>query len=105
VQKANSDVDKKTRKRMEANFRQTTKQFRDVISTEEKRMETCNQQLSKLETELSDASLYDAENKKRLNEVLSKQAGCKVELEAIELSWLDAQEQLEAAAAEFEKSL
>ncbi|GAC27574.1 ATP-binding cassette domain-containing protein [Brumicola pallidula] len=105
AQKANSDVDKKTRKRMEAHFRQTTKQFRDVISKEEKRMETCNQQLSKLETELSDASLYDAENKKRLNEVLSNQAGCKVELEAIELSWLDAQEQLEAASAEFEKSL
>jgi ATP-binding cassette subfamily F protein 3 len=105
AQKANSDVDKKTRKRMEAEFRQTTKQFRDVISKEEKRMETCNQQLSKLETELSDASLYDADNKKRLNEVLSNQAGCKVELEAIEMSWLDAQEQLEAASAEFEKSL
>jgi ATP-binding cassette subfamily F protein 3 len=105
AQKANSDVDKKTRKRMEAQFRQTTKQFRDVISKEEKRMDTCNQQLSKLETELSDASLYDAENKKRLNEVLSKQVGCKVELEAIEMSWLDAQEQLEAVSAEFEKSL
>ncbi|MFQ3206019.1 MAG: ATP-binding cassette subfamily F protein 3 [Glaciecola sp.] len=105
TQKISNDVDKKTRKRMEAQFRQSTKKLRDMISREEKRMEANNQQLAKLEIELSDTTLYDAENKKRLNQVLSAQANCKAELEEIELSWLDAQEQLEVASADFEASL
>ncbi|MFT6085544.1 MAG: ATP-binding cassette subfamily F protein 3 [Glaciecola sp.] len=105
AQKIGSDVDKKTRKRMEAQFRQSTKKWRDMISLEEKRMDANNQQLAKLEMELSDTSLYDAENKKRLNQVLSAQASCKAELEEIEMLWLEAQEQLEAACADFEASL
>nr|WP_297348539.1 ATP-binding cassette domain-containing protein [uncultured Glaciecola sp.] len=105
AQKISNDVDKKTRKRMEAQFRQSTKKLRDMISREEKRMEANNQQLAKLEIELSDTTLYDAENKKRLNQVLSAQASCKAELEEIELLWLDAQEQLEVASADFEASL
>jgi ATP-binding cassette subfamily F protein 3 len=68
-------------------------------------MEANNQQLAKLEMELSDTSLYDAENKKRLNQVLSAQASCKAQLEEIEMLWLEAQEQLEAACADFEASL
>jgi ATP-binding cassette subfamily F protein 3 len=55
--------------------------------------------------ELSDTSLYSAENKKRLNQVLSAQASCKAQLEEIEMLWLEAQEQLEAACADFEASL
>jgi ATP-binding cassette subfamily F protein 3 len=105
AQKVSSDVDKKTRKRMEAQFRQSTKKLRDMISHEEKRMELNNQQLAELEIELSDTSLYDTENKKRLNLVLSTQASCKAELEEIEMLWLDAQEQLEVASAAFEASL
>lgn len=90
---------------MEAEFRQSTKQFRDIVSKEEKRMERCNEQLAKLESELSDTTLYEAENKKRLTEVLNSQASYKAELEEAEMLWLDAQEQLEVAMAEFEKSL
>jgi ATP-binding cassette subfamily F protein 3 len=105
AQKPGSDIDKKARKRMEAEFRQSTKQFRDIVSKEEKRMERCNEQLAKLESELSDTTLYEAENKKRLTEVLNSQASYKAELEEAEMLWLDAQEQLEVAMAEFEKSL
>lgn len=104
-QKVASEVDRKTRKRMEAEFRHTTKQFRDAISKEEKRMENCTQQLTQLEVELSDTGLYDAENKNRLTDVLSKQASYKAQLEEAEMLWLEAQEQLEAASTEFEKSL
>lgn len=104
-QKAASEVDRKTRKRMEAEFRHTTKQFRDAISKEEKRMENCTQQLTQLEEELSDTSLYDSENKNRLTDVLSNQASYKAKLEEAEMLWLEAQEQLEAASTEFEKSL
>jgi len=104
-QKTTSEVDRKTRKRMEAEFRHATKQFRDAIGKEEKRMDNCTQQLTELELELSDTSLYDAENKIRLTDVLSMQANCKAELEEAEMLWLEAQEQLEQAAVEFEKSL
>jgi ATP-binding cassette subfamily F protein 3 len=105
AQKATSEVDRKTRKRMEAEFRHATKQFRDAISKEEKRMENCTQQLTELEVELSDTTLYDAENKNRLTDVLSKQASYKAQLEEAEMLWLDAQEKLEVASTEFEKSL
>ena len=104
-QKAGSEVDRKTRKRMEAEFRHATKQIRDVISKEEKRMENCTQQLTELEVELSDTTLYDAENKNRLTDVLSRQASYKAQLEEAEMLWLDAQEKLEVASTEFEKSL
>jgi ATP-binding cassette subfamily F protein 3 len=100
-----AEVDKKTRKRLEAEFRQSTKSFRDAIIKQEKRMETCNQQLAKLEIELSDTSLYEADNKKRLTQVLTMQADNKIALEEAELFWLDAQEELETASAKFENSI
>ncbi|MFT5899618.1 MAG: ATP-binding cassette subfamily F protein 3 [Glaciecola sp.] len=105
LQNLGTEVDKKTRKRLAAEFRQSTKSFRDAISKQEKRMETCNQQLAKLEIELSDTSLYEAENKNRLTKVLSMQASNKGDLEEAELLWLDAQEELETANTNFEQSL
>lgn len=58
-------------------------------------MDKLNEALSQAEEELGDVSLYEAENKKRLTEVLAIQAAAKSELEEVEIEWMDLQEQIE----------
>ena len=92
-------LDKKTQKRLEAEFRQSTKSWRDLIRKQEKKMDSIEVRLAKLENQLLDPALYDAQNKNKLTDVLSKQANCKVELKEAEKLWLEAQEHLEAASS------
>ena len=58
-------------------------------------MDKLNEIISKAEAELGDVSLYEAENKKRLTEVLATQASAKSEIEDVEMEWMDLQEQIE----------
>lgn len=95
------DLDRKTIKRYEAEFRQSTKSFRDIISKSEKQISTLQKTLTDIEHKMSDTSLYEAKNKNQLNATIAEQIDAKSKLEEIELNWLDAQEQLEEAQAEF----
>ena len=58
-------------------------------------MDRLQQQLSEAEGQLVEASLYEAENKTKLNQVLSAQASSKSKLEEVELEWMSLQEELE----------
>jgi ATP-binding cassette subfamily F protein 3 len=102
--KVQPEQDKKARKRLEAEFRKKMKPVKDEINKQEKRMDTAQTALSKLEIELSDTSLYEAENKANLTRVLAQQAQYKAELEEAEMLWLDAQEVLELANADFSEA-
>lgn len=88
-------VDRKAEKRKAAEFRQATAPLRKQIDKAEKQMETLNQSLAKIEGELSDASLYDADKKSTLLKLLDDQANLKSQIEDIEMHWLEAQELLE----------
>jgi ATP-binding cassette subfamily F protein 3 len=98
-----AELDRKTIKRLEAEFRQSTKSFRDTISKSEKQISVLQKLLTEIEEKMSDMSLYEADNKVQLNAVIAQQVEAKSKLEAIELDWLDAQEQLEEAQRDFEQ--
>jgi ATP-binding cassette subfamily F protein 3 len=95
-------IDRKMQKRLEAEFRASTKHLRSALVSSEKKMNELNAQLSQIEEAMSDTSLYEADKKTQLTQIIDEQAKAKSELEIVELEWLDAQESLEAAQAEFD---
>jgi ATP-binding cassette subfamily F protein 3 len=98
-------IDKRVLKRLEAEFRQQTKAFRDEIKRQETLMSSLSEQQQSIESKMSDASLYEASNKAVLTELIAKQAQVKGDLEEAEMQWLDAQESLEQAQAQFDQQL
>ena len=64
-------------------------------------MDSLNSTLSQAELQLSDNSLYEPENKAKLNGVLAAQTQAKIELEEVELEWMTHQEELEQMEQEF----
>ncbi len=97
----NSAAAKKEQKRKEAEFRKLTAPLRKELEKLEKQMDKLNVSLSEAEQELSDSSLYDAENKAKLNQVLATQASAKSALEDVESLWMEKQEELETMEQEF----
>jgi len=91
----NSAQARKDQKRREAELRTQTQPLRKEIARLEKEMEKLNAQLTKAEEKLGDSGLYDQSRKAELTECLQAQASAKSGLEACEMAWLEAQEQLE----------
>ncbi|CCN72081.1 ABC transporter ATP-binding protein [Vibrio nigripulchritudo] len=91
----NSAAARKEQKRKEAEFRKLTAPIRKNLTKLEQKMDKLGQILSDTETQLSNTELYQAENKAKLNEVLSQQATAKSELEEVEMEWMAEQETLE----------
>ncbi len=92
---------KKSKKRREAEFRKQTAPIRKTLTQLENKMDKLGEALAKAEEQLSDNSLYEAENKAKLNEVLALQASSKADLEEVEMEWMSAQETLEQMELEF----
>ncbi|MCL9775602.1 ABC transporter ATP-binding protein [Vibrio methylphosphonaticus] len=96
-----SAASKKEQKRKEAEFRKQTAPIRKQLEKLDKKMDQLSALLSDAETQLSESSLYDAENKAKLTKVLSQQSSSKSELEDVEMEWMELQEELEAMEQEF----
>ncbi|MCG3758099.1 ABC transporter ATP-binding protein [Vibrio cincinnatiensis] len=97
----NSAAAKKEQKRREADFRKQTAPIRKKLTQLEEKMDKLTATLAQSELALSDTSLYEAENKAKLTEVLATQASRKSELEHIESEWMTEQENLEQMEQEF----
>lgn len=97
-------TDRKVIKRLEAEFRQSTKVLRESIAKSEKEMAKYQALLKEIEQNMLDTSLYDHENKQTLTALIAKQVAAKNHIEEYEMIWLDSLEHLEHAQAEFEKS-
>ncbi|WP_341660989.1 ABC transporter ATP-binding protein [Vibrio sp.] len=97
----NSAAAKKEQKRREAELRKQTAPIRKAITKLEAKMDSLNSALSQAELQLSDNSLYESENKAKLNQVLATQTQAKIELEEVELEWMTQQEELEQMEQEF----
>ncbi|RRZ89769.1 ABC transporter ATP-binding protein [Erwinia sp. 198] len=95
----NSAQARKDQKRREAELRTQTQPLRKQIEKLEKQMEKLNATLADAETKLADTALYDQSRKADLTAALQQQAEAKSALEACEMDWLDAQEQLETMLA------
>ncbi|MFJ5454664.1 ABC transporter ATP-binding protein [Pectobacterium jejuense] len=92
---ANSAQGRKDQKRREAELRTQTQPLRKQITKLEQQMEKLGEMLAALEARLADSAIYDISRKAELTDCLQQQTKVKIELEETELSWLDAQEQLE----------
>ncbi|MBV1839514.1 ABC transporter ATP-binding protein, partial [Photobacterium ganghwense] len=100
--KDNSAASRKEQKRLEAEFRKLTAPLRKQIEKLDKQMEMLGEKLANAEAQLSDSSIYEADNKARLNEQMQLQASAKTELEDVEMAWMELHEQLEVMEAEFQ---
>jgi ATP-binding cassette subfamily F protein 3 len=97
----NSAAAKKDQKRREAELRKLTAPIRKKLTQLEAKMDKLNEIVADSEQQLSESSLYDAENKAKLNQVLATQAQAKSELEEVEMEWMSEQETLEEMEQEF----
>jgi len=95
-------VDRKAQKRLEAEFRASTKTVRATIANNEKRMASIQAELASIEHNMADTDLYEAKNKHKLTQLIDQQAKLKNELEECEMNWLEAQETLELAQSQFD---
>lgn len=95
-------ANRKDQKRLEAEFRKKLTPFKKQLSSAEKSMDNFSARLGEIEEQLSDSSLYDQENKKKLTNLLKEQGEVKDSLEESEMLWMDAQEQIESLQSEFE---
>ncbi|HEX7117111.1 MAG TPA: ATP-binding cassette domain-containing protein [Steroidobacter sp.] len=97
---ANSSVERKQRKREEAEKRNRLSPLRAELARLEKRLDELTAERQALEAELASPELYEAGSKERLQELLKMRAAVQCETEQTEAAWLEASERLEAAAAE-----
>ena len=87
--------DKKLQKRLEAELRQKLSPLKKVQTKLEKEQQKANDRLKELEEMLADTSLYDADNKAKLTQVLAERTTLTQSLEESEMEWLEIQEQIE----------
>ncbi|CAI1190788.1 MULTISPECIES: ABC transporter ATP-binding protein [Serratia] len=99
---ANSAQARKDQKRREAEFRSQTQPLRKQIAKLEQQMEKLSAELAAVEEKLADSALYDISRKADLTRCLQQQSQAKSALEETEMTWLDAQEQLEQFTNEFD---
>ncbi|MCD9466231.1 ABC transporter ATP-binding protein [Photobacterium iliopiscarium] len=93
--KDNSAASRKEQKRLDAEFRKQTAPIRKEVTKLEKQMDKLNAIITAAETELSDSTIYEPENKAQMNQQLKLQGDAKSDLEDIEVAWMELQEQLE----------
>ena len=93
---------RKDQKRREAEFRSQTQPLRKQIAKLEQQMEKLGAELAAVEEKLADSALYDISRKADLTLCLQQQSQAKSALEETEMTWLDAQEQLEQFTNEFD---
>lgn len=98
-------VDRKTQKRLEAEFRKATAGLRKQITQSEQTMEKAQAQLSTIETALSDPTLYEDSHKAQLKKLLAEQAACIKAHDSAGEIWCEVQESLEIAQTEFAEQL
>ncbi|MCL1137562.1 ABC transporter ATP-binding protein [Shewanella pneumatophori] len=87
--------DKKLQKRLEAELRQKLSPLKKVQTKLEKEQQKANDRLKELEEMLADTSLYDADNKAKLTQVLAERTTLTQGLEESEMEWLEIQEEIE----------
>lgn len=90
-------IDKRQLRQQEAARRQRLKPYLDHVKQSEQQLNRVQQQLQQIEHTLTDSTLYEAQNKDRLKELLAQQTALKQQLQQAETDWMDAAEALELA--------
>jgi len=96
-------ADRKEQKKLEAGERQRIAALRKPIENRVKRLEEqmakLNAKKAGIDAALLDPGIYEPENKDKLKTLVADQAFAVRDLEALEVEWLELQEQLEGLAA------
>ena len=88
---------RQARKRAEAERRQVLAPLRQAVTKAEQGLDKAAGVVAKLETSLTDETLYLPARKADLTRLLAEQAAAKQQLARLEEAWLEASEQLENA--------
>ncbi|MDJ0834590.1 MAG: ATP-binding cassette domain-containing protein [Gammaproteobacteria bacterium] len=96
-------VDKKEKKRREAEFRKTIQPQLNRQQRLEREVEKVQKLQDQTEALLADASLYENERKDELRDVLFSQAEHKKRIEQLETEWFDISEEIEQLRDHFEQ--
>jgi ATP-binding cassette subfamily F protein 3 len=98
-----SMVDRKEQKKLDAGERQRVAALKKPIENRIKRIEEqmakLNAKKADIDARLLDSSVYEAERKDELKNLVADQAFCVRDLGTLETEWLELQEQLEGLAA------
>jgi len=97
TQSSSGKTDRKAEKRQEAERRQALKPLKDRVKKAEQAMQKFEQQLSEFSEALADNSLYEAQRKDELTELLQQQAHAQAQLAQAEAEWLEAEEAIQEA--------
>lgn len=89
-------VDRKAQRQAEAAIRKQLAPHRKQADKLEQQLGKTQEQLATIEAQLADNSLYEADAKDRLKQLLAEQAQLRTQSDELEMQWLDSMEQLEA---------
>ena len=92
-----SPESRKVRKRESAEARKKLQPLKKAVKRAEGKLEKLQTAQKSLEEQLADNSLYEISNKDKLSDVLQQKAKADDAVEEMEMEWLDAMDQLEAA--------
>jgi len=94
-QTADKGLDKKQLRQQQAELRKKSGPLRKAADKLEKKINNWQEEMSAIETLLSDTDLYQAERKTELTDLLKKQAELKSNIEENEMVWLELAEEIE----------
>ncbi|WP_457808956.1 ATP-binding cassette domain-containing protein [Kushneria sp. EE4] len=96
--------DRRATRRAAAELREQLKPLKKQRDAAEKSMEKAQKALEAVEEKLSDPTIYEADQKARLTELLREQGEWKARLESDEQAWMEAEEALEEMQAQLTAS-
>lgn len=88
-----SEISRKEQRQMQAKSRELRRPLLQKVKRLEDELDALQQEAEKLETLLTDLSLYESGNKEKLQDYLMQQAKIKKELDRVENEWLHACEE------------
>ncbi|WP_133407847.1 ABC transporter ATP-binding protein [Parashewanella tropica] len=100
---SSATLNKKERKRKEAELRNLLSPLRKQQTKLEKQQERASSRLAEIEENLGDMSLYEDDNKAKLTAILNERTELTQTLENSEMEWLELQEQIEDIEAKHQE--
>jgi len=88
-------VDRKALRQQAADMRKQLQPLRKKVQSAERKVDKLQTQLDDIETQMGDSSLYEDENKGRLQTLVKQQSELKPQLESMEEEWMMLSEELE----------
>ena len=88
-------IDKKQQRQQQANLRQQTAPLRKKANKLEQQISQWQTELIRVEEQLADTEIYQAEHKAKLAQCIQAQAKLKQDIENVEMEWLALEEEIE----------